>query len=66
MLRGGAIFVLAYGLIALPLDLYALGHWEIVNGRSMRVAILNPANNHGDLLGTLLQQSVLVARMFLI
>ncbi len=66
VLRGGARFCLAYGLVALPLVLYAMGHWEVFNGRASQVSLLNPDINHGRLLPTLLDQGLIVARMFLV
>src|SRR5579859_1097110 len=65
-LRGGLVLLLAYGLTALPLGIYALGHWDIVNGRTAQVSVLSPDINHGHLLQILLIQGVLVSRMFLI
>jgi 4-amino-4-deoxy-L-arabinose transferase-like glycosyltransferase len=65
-LRGGLALLLAYGLTALPLGVYALGHWDLVNGRAAQVSVLNPDINQGHLLDTLLNQGLLVAKMFLI
>jgi 4-amino-4-deoxy-L-arabinose transferase-like glycosyltransferase len=66
LLRGGVALMLAYGLTALPLGVYALGHWDLVNGRAGQVSVLNPAINQGHLVATLVNQGVLVARMFFI
>ncbi len=65
-LQGGLALLLAYGLTALPLGIYALGHWDIVNGRTAQVSVLNPDINQGHLAETLFHQGVLVGEMFLI
>ena len=64
--RGGSAFALAYGLTALPLGLYALGHWDVVSGRAVQVSVLNPDINQGRVLQTVLDQGLLVAKMFVI
>lgn len=66
VLRGTVPFALAYALVALPLGVYALGHWEIVNGRASQVSILNPDINQGRLLQTVFDQALIVAQMFLL
>lgn len=64
--RGGMWLLLGYGLVALPLVIYAIGHWEVVNGRAGQVSILTPAIQQGQLLATLSNQGLQIAKMFLV
>jgi len=52
-LKGWGVFALASLIVAAPLGIYLIGHWESTLGRSSQVSILNPGINGGDLWGTL-------------
>lgn len=59
-----ALLAAATLIIALPLLIYALGHPEMLLGRSSQVSILSLAVNQGDLAGTLARQVVRTLTMF--
>jgi 4-amino-4-deoxy-L-arabinose transferase-like glycosyltransferase len=66
LLRGGAVFALAYSLAALPLGLYALTHWDIFNGRVGQVSVFQPGAGAAHLAQVAWDQLRLVAQMFLL
>jgi len=56
--KGVILFVVVALLVALPLGIYLLGHWEAMLSRGGQVAITNPAINGGDFWGTLARHLV--------
>ena len=59
-----ALLAAAALMVALPLLVYALGHPEVLLGRSAQVSILSPVVNQGNLAGTLFRQVVRTLAMF--
>jgi 4-amino-4-deoxy-L-arabinose transferase-like glycosyltransferase len=62
--RGYLIFALAALIVATPLIVTAVLHWEVVMGRPGDVSIFNPAINHGDSIGTLIRSIANALGMF--
>ena len=56
--------VLVAALVAIPLAVYGVSHWETFVGRSAQVSILNPSISHGDPLGTLARNIIRAAGLF--
>lgn len=51
--RGWLLLALAAALVATPLAIYVLTHWQATMGRAGQVSIVNSAINQGDLWGAL-------------
>jgi len=62
--KGVILFVAVALVIASPLGIYLLGHWEVMLTRGGQVAITNPAINGGDFWGTLARHIVRSALAF--
>ena len=62
--KGVVLFVAVALVIALPLGIYLIGHWEAMLTRGGQVAITNPAINGGDFWGTLARHIVRSALAF--
>lgn len=61
----GAVWAtVGFGLIIAPLAIYTLGNWDIVMGRPGGVSIFESGINHGDLIGTLINNAVKAVGMF--
>jgi len=63
-LRGWFCFAAAALVIAAPLGVYFLAHWDVMMARAGQVSVFSEAINHGDLRGTLLRHVGRVARGF--
>ena len=63
-LRGWLCFAAAALVIATPLGVYFLAHWDAMMARAGQVSVFSEAINHGDSWGTLLRHAGRVARGF--
>ena len=59
-----ALLTITALIVSLPLLIYALGHPDMLLGRSSQVSIFSPVVNHGNLAATLLRQVVRTLAMF--
>src|SRR5512139_451006 len=62
--RNAIIFAVTTLLVATPLIIAALTHWDVVMGRPGDVSIFNPAINHGDPIGSLVRSTANAVGMF--
>jgi len=65
-LQGALLFVGAAFCTILPLLIFTAFHWDIVMGRVGQASILSPAINNGDLLGTLVGNTLKALGMFFV
>lgn len=65
-LRGWALLIVAALLVAAPLGIYLVTHWESTLGRAGQVSIMNPAIHGGNPWSTLARHVVATAGLFFI